>query len=114
MKNIRFFTAHSLFSLGFFPLKRRQRKDGEDGEELVRPVMEAPISEAKGGKAAKGPACAPLPRGQKSKAPPICCCLQVMEWEFAAAMYWEAKKMKEKYADQAIQHLPILMYQRRL
>jgi len=58
--------------------RRRQRKDGEDGEELVRPVMEAPISEAKGGKAAKGPACAPLPRGQKSK----------------------AKKMKEKYADQ--------------
>ena len=78
----------------------------------MRPVLEAPISEAKGGRAAKGPACAPLPRGQKSKVPPICC-LQVMEWEFAAAMYWEAKKMKEKYADQAIQHLPILMYQRR-
>ena len=35
-------------------------------------------------------------------------------WEFAAAMYCEAKKIKEKYADQASQHLPILLYQRRL
>ena len=83
--------------IGVLPRKRRQRKDGEDAEELVRPPVEAPISESKGGKAAKGcschvflvrpnqmskmkvkisrPAQAPLPRGQKSKAPN---CLQVI------------------------------------